>query len=192
MRLWALLAFAAIALGGVLYGLFFLLARPEAEGLARHARGTLRNLTVAERPVPATAHPFTDAEGQPRTLADFRGRVVVLNLWASWCAPCRREMPTLARLQREMGPRGVAVLAVTIDREGDRALARELLGEYSDGALPYYEDPRSAMGFAIGAPGLPTTLIIDREGREVARLAGGADWASPPAIALIEDVLADP
>lgn len=187
--LWAL---AALCIAAVLYVLFALTARPERTGYARYAEGAMRALTVSDAPAPQTRHTFQDANGAALTLADFRGRVVVLNLWASWCAPCRMEMPTLAALQRQLGPRGLSVVAVSIDRPQHRDLARELLAEYSNGALAYYVDPQSSMAFDVGAPGLPTTIVYDRHGRELVRLAGGADWASEEAMALMEAALSEP
>ncbi len=185
---------AALAVGVLAllaYGLFLLASKPEREGYARFARGPLRTLTVSAAPAPQTTHEFIDAAGRARTLAAFRGEVVLLNVWATWCGPCRMEMPTLAALQRRFGARGLRVVAVSIDRPAERDAAQALLAELGGGALDFYIDPLSSLAFAVRAPGLPTTILFGRDGRELARLAGGADWASPEAAALVEAALGE-
>ncbi len=189
---WVGLAARAVGVLALLaYGLFLLASKPEREGYARFARGPLRTLTVSAAPAPQTAHEFIDAAGRARTLAAFRGDVVLLNVWATWCGPCRMEMPTLAALQRRFGARGLRVVAVSIDRPTQRDAAQALLAELSGGALDFYIDPLSSLAFAVRAPGLPTTILYGRDGRELARLAGGADWASPEAAALVEAALGE-
>lgn len=133
--------------------------------------------------------PFTDGEGRALTLADFRGRVVLLNLWATWCVPCRVEMPTLDRLQARLGGADFHVLPLSIDRAGLRPVRRfyEEIGIRHLG-LYLAEDLRAMQ--ALGVLGLPTTLLIDRDGREIARLVGPAEWDSPEAIAQFQSVIA--
>jgi thiol-disulfide isomerase/thioredoxin len=114
---------------------------------------------------------------------------MVLNLWATWCAPCVEEMPTLGALQRRYGAR-VNVIPISVDGEGQREKAQAELARLSDNSLPFLIDITRGVLFDVGAPGMPVTIIYDREGREVARLAGGADWAGDEAIALIDAVLA--
>ncbi|MDX2236759.1 MAG: TlpA disulfide reductase family protein [Hyphomonadaceae bacterium] len=187
----AALAMAALGACALVYVLFAAASKPDAAGYGRFARGAMADLQALAEPPAQPAMALIGADGAQTTLAAHRGQVVVLNLWATWCAPCIEEMPTLAALQRQMGDRGVAVVAVSIDADSDAAKAQTMLADLGDGALAYYRDPTRAIAFAARAPGLPTTVIYARDGREIARLAGGADWASPEAIALIEAALAD-
>ena len=138
------------------------------------------------KPVPALT--FFDADGEEVRLADFQGEVVVLNLWATWCAPCRREMPSLDRLQAAHGGDGLEVIALSLDR-GDVAKIREFFEELGISSLAIYQDPKARAGRELGAPGLPTTIVIDRTGQEVGRLLGPAEWDSPEALAVIEALL---
>lgn len=135
------------------------------------------------KPVPEIA--FFDGDGNQVSLADFEGEVVVLNLWATWCAPCRREMPSLDRLQARFGGNGLEVIALSLDR-GDIAKVREFYEELGITHLAIYHDPQARAGRELGAPGLPTTIVIDRSGQEVGRLLGPAEWDSDEAIAVIE------
>ena len=144
------------------------------------AREAVMPLHETPRPVPRIA--FVDGDGRERTLEDFRGRIVLLNLWATWCVPCVEEMPTLDDLQKELGGPGFEVVALSVDRGGAQAIDEfyEALGL---GFLAIHNDP-SADAFAkLGAGALPTTLLIDREGREVGRLVGPAEWDAPEMIA---------
>jgi thiol-disulfide isomerase/thioredoxin len=138
-------------------------------------------------PKPAPDLTFLDAEGNEVRLADFQGEVVVLNLWATWCAPCRREMPSLDRLQAKYGGAGLEVIALSLDR-GDVAKVREFFEELEITSLAVYHDPTARAGRELGAPGLPTTVVIDRAGREVGRLLGPAEWDSDEALAVIKAV----
>ncbi len=131
---------------------------------------------------------FLDAAGKERTLADWRGKVVLLNLWATWCLPCRKEMPALDRLQREMGSDKFQVVAVSVDRTG-LAGARKFLDETKAGKLALYADPTARMATTLRAAGLPATLLLDAQGREVGRLLGPAEWDSDDAKRLIRAAL---
>jgi thiol-disulfide isomerase/thioredoxin len=141
------------------------------------------------KPVPELV--FFDATGNEVSLADFRGEVVVLNLWATWCAPCRHEMPSLDRLQARFGGNGLEVIALSLDR-GDIAKVHDVFEELGISSLALYHDPAGRAGRALGAPGLPTTVVIDRSGREVGRLLGPAEWDSDEAIAVIEALVGPP
>jgi thiol-disulfide isomerase/thioredoxin len=166
--------------------------RPAAElakRLAPLARGEVAAVNIAAAPSRLPELAFTDAGGRPRTLADFRGRTVLLNLWATWCVPCRKEMPALDALQAKLGGTTFEVVAVNIDtRNLDKPKA--WLDEVGIKRLGYYADPSAkvfqdlkAVGKAIG---MPTTLLIDPNGCELGVLAGPAEWASDDAIRLIE------
>lgn len=137
--------------------------------------------TAPPKPLPAIS--FLDGEGGRHELSELLGRPVLLNLWATWCQPCIAELPSLAALARSQGPGGIAVVALSTDRGGTLAVREFLAAHRID--LPVRTDPQGASVEALGARGLPTTLLIDRQGRERARLEGAADWASEAARAAI-------
>lgn len=167
-------------------------ARATAQRIAPLARGEVAAVAVAKDPRTLPDLAFRDASGQSRTLSDWRGRTVLLNLWATWCAPCRVEMPALDALQDKLGSPQFEVVAVNIDtRDIDRP--KTWLRENKVERLAFYADP-SAKVFqdlkAIGkAFGMPTTLLIDPAGCEIATLAGPAEWASDDALKLVEAAL---
>ncbi|MFV0297247.1 MAG: TlpA family protein disulfide reductase [Hyphomicrobiaceae bacterium] len=132
--------------------------------------------------------PFLDADGKQRTLKEWNGKVVLLNLWATWCAPCRKEMPDLERLQAELGSKDFEVIAISADRSGI-AGAKKFLDEIKVSHLGVYSDPTVRIHSGLKAVGMPTTLILDRQGREVGRLVGPAEWASDDAKRLIRAVI---
>ena len=191
--------FAGVALGlAAVYGIGAMqrnadpACRPAAElakRLAPLARGEVAAINIAAEPRRLPDLAFNDVGGQPRKLSDFRGRTVLLNLWATWCVPCRKEMPALDALQAKLGGEQFQVVAVNIDtRNLDKPKA--WLDEVGIKGLGYFADP-SAKVFqdlkSIGkALGMPTTLLIDPQGCELGTLAGPAEWASDDAIRLIE------
>ena len=148
-------------------------------------------LSVFDQPRALPEIRFADEEGHDLTLADFRGRVVLLNLWATWCVPCRKEMPALDRLQARLGGDEFLVIPLSIDRGGVAAVKR-FYQEIGIERLGIYVDPsgRGSRGLAI--PGLPTTLLIDRQGREVARKMGAAEWDGPEMVSLIRRTIEAP
>jgi len=152
-------------------GLSFWLALPMSAAEAPS------NFAMHETPRPRPEIRFEDGEGNESTLADFRGRTVLLNVWATWCVPCREEMPTLDRLQAELGGPEFEVLALSIDRAGPDAV-REFYSEIGIENLAFHIDPSAKAMFALGMVGLPTTILIDREGNELGRLVGPAEWDS--------------
>ncbi len=146
-------------------------------------------LTKADRPaMPALG--FKDAGGKDRTLAEWKGRVVLLNLWATWCAPCRKEMPTLSDLQKQLGGKDFEVMALSLDLKGLDA-SKKFLDENGARNLVAYTDQSTASLAALQGVGLPLTILIDKQGREVGRLIGPAEWNSPEAIALIKAAMAE-
>ncbi len=142
------------------------------------------NFIRSEPPKPAPATVFSDLDGQARSLADFRGRVVLLNFWATWCAPCIHEMPSLDRLQASLGPEGLTVIALSVDRGGAHVVA-PFLTRLGIEHLEVFLDPSNETGRSFAVPGLPTTYLIDQGGQIVGALAGPAEWDSPDAKALI-------
>jgi len=132
---------------------------------------------------------MVDAAGKPMKLSDLRGKVVLLNLWATWCPPCVKEMPSLDRLQAAMGGDGFEVVALSLDR-GGKAQVEPFFMETGIEHLAMYLDPPMAAMKALKPPGLPVTLLIDAEGREIGRLAGEAEWDSEAAKAFIRHYLA--
>jgi thiol-disulfide isomerase/thioredoxin len=129
-------------------------------------------------PAAVPAFGFTDAAGKARTLADYRGRGVVLNFWATWCIPCVAELPSLARLAAAAAPKGIDVLPVSVDRGGADVAARFFKAHGIDG-LPVLSDAHSTGLSALGLDGIPTTLLIGRDGLERARVQGAVDWDAP-------------
>jgi thiol-disulfide isomerase/thioredoxin len=146
---------------------------------------------AASEPKQPPALSFVDASGDEVTLADFEGKVVVLNLWATWCAPCRREMPALDRLQAELGGDDLTVVALSVDRA---SVGQERIQGFYDEVgverLAIFRDPDMRVPRELRAPGLPTTVVFDRDGMEVGRVLGDAPWDGPEAIAILEEIIA--
>jgi len=131
----------------------------------------------ASAPKPLPELQLEDAQGSKRTLADFRGKVVLLNVWATWCVPCREEMPALDRLQAELGGPAFQVVAVSVDQQGP-AIAQRFFKEIGVKSLDFYIDRSAKAAFQLEAKGLPVSILIDRQGREVGRKLGAAAWDS--------------
>src|SRR5581483_5642564 len=159
-----------------------------AKRLAPLARGEVAALTPAETPLRVPDLSFRDAGGAAHRLAEWRGRTVLLNLWATWCVPCRKEMPALDALQGQLGGPDFDVVAINIDtRDPDKP--RSWLHEVGINRLAYYADD-TARAFrdlkSVGrAFGMPTTLLVDPSGCEIGNVAGPAEWASADAIKLV-------
>jgi len=164
-------------------------AKDAAEG--RRRAPSLPAFVFKKTPEPLADVSFTDETDTPRTLKDFRGKTVLLNLWATWCAPCREEMPSLDRLQRELGSETFEVVALAVDRTG-REAARKFLDSIGVTSLKLYADPTTRAGSALKAIGMPTTILIDPQGREIGRLPGPAEWDTADAKALIASAIAAP
>ena len=163
-----------------------------ARKVAPLARGEVAAVNLAKSPLKLPALAMQDAQGKPLTLEHWRGRTVLLNLWATWCVPCRKEMPALDALQDRLGGPGFEVVSINIDtRDPDKP--KTWLNEVGIHKLAYYADP-SAKAFqdlkAVGrAFGMPTTLLVDPHGCEIGTIAGPAEWASEDAIKLIQAAL---
>ncbi|NBB70984.1 MAG: redoxin family protein [Alphaproteobacteria bacterium] len=140
-----------------------------------------------DRPTPLPSLELETAAGETVGLDAFAGRVVVLNLWATWCAPCEREMPTLAALQAAFDPAAVRVVALAVDRAGFAEL-ESFLAELGAHDLRLVRDPEGAAARALAAPGLPMTLILDAEGRERFRHAGYADWSTATVVEAVGEL----
>jgi thiol-disulfide isomerase/thioredoxin len=146
--------------------------------------GDMKKLVFSTVPQPVPMTEFERADGTTGTLADYRGRHVVLNLWATWCAPCRAEMPTLANLQTDLGSEAFAVVTIATGRNPAPAM-KKFFDDIGVTNLPLHRDPKSALARDLGVFGLPVTLILDPEGREIARLTGDAHWDSESAKAIV-------
>ena len=189
---WVLWGVALIGVAAVLYIIVQASSKPEQQGgLKAVARGEMKKL---ELPLDATvgpAHAFQDAAGKPVQPADFKGKVLVLNLWATWCAPCVAEMPTLAKLAQAYEGKPVVVAAVSVDSQKDVEKARAFIAK--NPPLAFYSDPQMKLPFAFtpAVNGMPTTIIYSADGRELGRLSGGADWSGPDARAVVDRALAE-
>ena len=131
---------------------------------------------------------FVDGEGKSRSLADFRNKTVLLNIWATWCVPCRKEMPALDRLEAALGGPDFQVVPLSIDR-GGADVVRKFFAEIGIKKLEMYLDVSGDATRKLSVVGLPTTLIIDREGREIGRLIGPAEWDEPENIDFMKCVI---
>jgi thiol-disulfide isomerase/thioredoxin len=149
---------------------------PAARNLGQWQPATARGAPVALD--------FVDGAGMARSLADWRGRVVLVNLWATWCAPCVEEMPALDRIAARLGGPDFDVVAISVDRQG-ASVVQPFLGKLGLSRLAPYLDPSNAAVRVLGAPGLPVSVVLDREGRELGRVLGAAEWDSPAFEALL-------
>ena len=154
------------------------LRKPRAEDLQG-----MEALHRLDAPKPVDVQ-FTAADGSARSLADYAGKGIILNLWATWCVPCVAEMPALAAFASVVAKDGIIVLPLSSDR-GGAAIVTKFYKDLGIGNLPVLLDPKSAAAHALNVRGIPTTLIIDRHGREVAWTEGSVNWASDAAVAAI-------
>ena len=160
-----------------------------ARRLAPLAHGEVAALTMATAPLRLPDLAFEDADGKPKKLSDWRGRTVLVNLWATWCVPCRKEMPALESLQTRLGGPNFEVVAVNIDTR-DPEKPKNFLKEANLTRLSYFSDQKAkvfqdlkSIGRALG---MPTSVLVDSQGCEIATIAGPAEWASDDAIKLIK------
>jgi thiol-disulfide isomerase/thioredoxin len=160
----------------------------DRDSIASLAVGPMKKL-AAVTPAPPPTVSFRDVDGKEVRLADFKGQVLVVNLWATWCGPCVAEMPTLATLQREYAGKPVKVVAVSVDDASGTAKAKAFIGQHAP--LAFYQNADLKLPFAFSPPAseFPSTIIYDKEGVQRARMTGGADWASPEARAVVDKLL---
>ena len=159
-----------------------------AQDLDALRTGDMRGVLIHDTPTPVSQQSFTDLEDATHVLANFEGQVVLLNFWATWCAPCREEMPSLDALQQDLGGDDFQVVTLATGRNPTPAILR-FFEEEGIEALPTYLDPRQNVAREMSIFGLPITVIIDREGNEIGRLRGDADWHSEEAVALLQAVI---
>ena len=161
----------------------------DAAGLEDLRQGEMRKLVVHAEPKPVSNVAFLDEAGHELTLDAFRGQYLLLNFWATWCAPCREEMPSLDALQQEFGSERFRVITLATGRDKPAAIRRffESIGVTT---LPQYRDTGQALARQMGVFGLPVSMILDTDGMEIARIRGGADWSSPSARAIIAALVA--
>jgi len=150
--------------------------------------GDMRKLNFHAAPMPVPAAQMIDADDQPHDLSDWQGKWVVLNFWATWCAPCRHEMPMLDRLEAELGGENFAVLPVATGRNPLPGITR-FYEETALTNLPILRDPTQAMSRAMGVLGLPVTIILNPQGQEIARMTGDAEWDSLSAFAILRALI---
>jgi len=193
-KILAIVAIAVVLAVGAVYLIGRGGGNPDNAGasssLSAWAVGEVANFrfsTTGPKPLPALS--FLDGEGNARSFADFEGKLVLLNLWATWCGPCREEMPALDRLQAELGSDRFEVVALSVEREG-MELARKFLHEVGVEHLGLFNDPSGKANFTLKAFGLPTTLLLSPQGEEIGRMVGPAHWDSEDAKKLIEAALA--
>ena len=160
-----------------------------ARKIAPLAQGEVAALTMATTPLRLPDLAFEDADGKPRKLSDWRGKTVLVNLWATWCVPCRKEMPALDSLQTKLGGKDFEVVAINIDTR-DAEKPKNFLKDGNLTKLSYFSDQKAkvfqdlkSIGKALG---MPTSVLVDSQGCEIANIAGPAEWASDDAIKLIK------
>lgn len=183
MILRSALLYAALLLGANI-------AHADMADIAALRDGDMKKLMFHEAAKPAGTASFETPEGEVHTLEDYRGKVVLLNFWATWCAPCREEMPYLDALQAEFGGDDFEVVPVATGRNRVAGV-KKFFGEVGVENLPILLDPKQALAREMGVMAMPVTVLLDREGNEIARLMGDAHWASDSAKAIVSALIAD-
>lgn len=185
------------ALGAILYGAAALSATPaaadlsaaEVTALKESRTGDMKKLVIHNDARPALERTFQTATGAAVGFDRFRGKVTVVNFWATWCPPCRKEMPSIDRLRADVAGDDVEVVVIALDRASPEKIKEFFLSIGSEN-LKIYRDPTLRLGTEAGVLGMPVTIILDREGREVARLQGEAEWDAPEAKDMIARIVA--
>ncbi len=167
-------------------------AKPLAARLAPLAKGEVAALNIAAEPELFPAISFNGPDGAPLDVSAFKGKTLLLNIWAAWCVPCRAEMPALDRLQQQLGSPAFEVVAINVDTT-HLEKPKALLSELGVGALKFYSDPKAEVFFRLrqggGLTGLPTSFLIDSNGCEIGHMSGPATWDSEDAVKLIKGAL---
>lgn len=178
-------------LAAILYTGLVALANPALADLSKAEamrENDMKKLTFHSKAQPAGTAEFTTFDGAPLSLDQYKGKWVLLNFWATWCAPCRKEMPMLSELQTEFGGENFDVVTIATGRNPPPAM-KSFFDEIGVDNLPLYRDPKSGLAREMGILGLPITVIINPEGQEVARMRGDADWASDNAKDILRTIL---
>lgn len=189
---WGLWGVAVLGVAAVVYIIVQASQNPQRQTeLKAFAKGEMSKFVLPAEAAPSPVNAFQDASGADRRIADFRGKVTVVNLWATWCGPCVIEMPTLAKLAASYEGKPLEVVAISVDRAEDAEKAKAFIAKHAP--LAFYHDPKMALPFAFkpAATGMPTTIVYGADGVERGRLAGGADWSGKDAKALLDKVLAE-
>jgi thiol-disulfide isomerase/thioredoxin len=162
----------------------------ETGGLKSFAKGTMAGVIIHKERKDIAPFTFANDKGETLDLSKWKGRAVLLNLWATWCTPCKKEMPDLAALQKQLGGPDFEVVALSLDRKGLEA-SQAFLKEIGVSNLALYIEPETKSLAALQAVGLPATILIDRNGKEAGRILGEAKWASPEAAELVKALVAE-
>ena len=169
---------------------FFALAAGSAAILSKPAFAAPQGMVINDTPKPMPELQFTDHDGKSLTLSDFKGKVVLLNIWATWCGPCRKEMPTLDELQAFLGGPDFVVLPVSIDRKGIDAVSVFYVDTGVKNLGRYVAPTANHVLDTLGVWGLPASLLLDTQGRELGRLEGPAEWDAPDMISFLKTIIA--
>ncbi|MCP4820843.1 MAG: TlpA family protein disulfide reductase [Shimia sp.] len=157
---------------------------PTMTQISEMREGDMRKLNFHSAPKDTSSNTFISEDGTEVSLEDFRGKVILLNFWATWCAPCRHEMPMLSELQTQLGGDAFEVVTIATGRNMVPAM-KKFFSEIEVTNLPLHRDPKQMLARDMAVLGLPATVIIDKNGKEIARLQGDADWSSENARAIV-------
>ncbi|OXE37358.1 MAG: thiol:disulfide interchange protein [Phenylobacterium zucineum] len=189
---WALWSVAGIGIAVSLYIIGQAAINPLQEmGLKRLAKGEMAKMILPTSAGAPPATSFLDGTGNQKRIADFRGKVTVVNIWATWCGPCVLEMPTLDKLAEAYKNKPVAVVTVSLDGERQKDRAFAFMSKFAN--LDFYRDPKMKLPYDLIPPtsAMPTTVIYGKDGVEKGRIMGPADWSGPDARAVIDKLLAE-
>ncbi|MEZ5986422.1 MAG: TlpA disulfide reductase family protein [Hyphomonas sp.] len=192
MRRYAIPGLFLVGLIAIVYVLISAgIGKQDENPLARYATGAIEKLDFATAGDPVGAAPFYLADGSPHTLDEFKGKTILVNFWATWCAPCEKEMPSLGALQKARGGDDFQVVAISVDAAEDKDYAQQRLGELGAANIPFriVTPEQYELVYDSGVQGFPTSILYGPDGKEIARLAGEADWASFEAVGFIDALL---
>ena len=191
------LAFVALFLVGLIAIVYALMSAAGGKApenpLERFATGEIGKLDFSKAGTPASDAPFYLEDGTAVTLEAYTGKVILVNFWATWCAPCEKEMPSLGALQTARGGETFEIVAVSVDSEEDTAYAAQRLSELGAGNITFHiaTPEQYEIVYDSGVQGFPTTILYDAGGKEIARLAGDADWSSLEVVGFVDALLKD-